>query len=245
MDPKRICCPVCGGAVSHAAAILSSIGFTVSDIADPDAAHLLLPVPVGQDLPTLFESLVPPMSENVLISGGNLDAVAARHRVVDFLKDPYYLAQNAAITAQCAMTIIENQIPSLTDFPVLVTGWGRISKCLCRLLEKSGAEITVAARKEADRAMAGALGCRGISFEEAKDSSTRYRLIVNTVPHMVLPDIPVREDCIILELASKPGVSGANIIDGRRLPGRMAPEASGKLIAETFIRLSLEKEVTL
>ena len=81
-------------------------------------------------------------------------------------------------------------------------------------------------------------------FEEAMDSSGHYRLIVNTVPHMVLPDIPVRSGCVILELASKPGISGGNIIDGRRLPGRMAPEESGKLIAETFIRLSLRKEAT-
>lgn len=243
MDQKRICCPVSGGAISFAAAYLHSLGFTVTDDPDPDSAHLLLPVPVTQEIPMLLKQLVPPLPEDILVSGGNLDWASDRYRTVDFLKDPYYLARNAAITAQCAMNIIKSHISgTLNDFPVLVTGWGRISQCLRRLLDKKGADVTIAARKDADRAMAGALGCRGISFEEAMDSSGHYRLIVNTVPHMVLPDIPVRSGCVILELASKPGVSGGNIIDGRRLPGRMAPEESGKLIAETFIRLSLGKE---
>ena len=244
MDRKHICCPVYRDAISYAAGYLQNLGFTITDCPDPDAAHLLLPIPITQDTSSLLQPLIPSLSKDILISGGNLDTIADKFRTVDFLKDPYYLALNAAITAQCAMQIIKSHITdSLNDCPVLVTGWGRISKCLCRLLEKNCADTTVAARKDADRAMASALGCRGISFEEAKDSSMHYRLIINTVPQMVLPDIIVRGDCVILELASKPGVSGTNIIDGRRLPGRMAPEASGKLIAETFIRLSLEKEV--
>ena len=44
---------------------------------------------------------------------------------------------------------------------------------------------------------------------------------------------------LLLELASRPGMSGSKIIDGRGLPGKMAPVRSGRLIAETFIRLSL------
>ena len=60
---------------------------------------------------------------------------------------------------------------------------------------------------------------------------------------MVLPDMNTKADAVILELASKPGMAGANIIDARGLPSKMAPAASGELIAKTFIRLSLGKEV--
>ena len=49
----------------------------------------------------------------------------------------------------------------------------------------------------------------------------------------------VANDAIVLELASKPGITAPSVIDARGLPGKLAPAESGKLIAETVIRLSL------
>ena len=67
--------------------------------------------------------------------------------------------------------------------------------------------------------------------------------IINTIPTMVLPK--VSDHCVAIELASKPGMDGDHIISARGLPGKMRPEESGKLIAETFIRLSQKQEVEL
>lgn len=244
MRQKRICCPHLSEAVRYAAAYLRDLGFEISATPDADAAHLLLPVPTFPAAESFWEHTLPNLSSEVLISGGNLDGRLDRYKTVDYLKDPYYLAENAAITAECAIEIVRNQLgTSLGGCPVLIIGWGRIGKCLCRLLEKAGADVTVAARKDADRAMIGALGCRGISIDDAALELPHYQVILNTVPEMVLPDMVTRSDAVILELASKPGMSGAGIIDGRGLPSKMAPAASGKLIAKTFLRLSLKKEV--
>ena len=60
--------------------------------------------------------------------------------------------------------------------------------------------------------------------------------ILNTIPAMVLKQVP--SDSVAIELASKAGMAGENIISARGLPGKMRPEESGKLIAETFMRLS-------
>ena len=60
----------------------------------------------------------------------------------------------------------------------------------------------------------------------------------NTIPAMVLP--LGTWDGIAVELASKPGMSGGNIVDGKGLPGRLAPEASGELIARRFLALVKE-----
>jgi hypothetical protein len=46
-----------------------------------------------------------------------------------------------------------------------------------------------------------------------------------------------REDCVKIELASKDGMEGDDIIIARGLPGIHLPESSGELIAETFLRL--------
>ena len=67
--------------------------------------------------------------------------------------------------------------------------------------------------------------------------------ILNTIPAMVLKQVP--SDSVAIELASKAGMAGENIISARGLPGKMRPEESGKLIAETFMRLSENPEVNL
>ena len=126
---------------------------------------------------------------------------------------------------------------------VLIVGWGRIGKCLGQLLNKSKAKVTIAVRKDTDRAMIQALGSRGISIADAAKELMHFDVIINTVPEMVLPNMVTQPGCIALELASQPGMSGMNLIDGRGLPGKLAPRESGNLIARTFARLSLGKEL--
>lgn len=232
-------------ALRYAGRYLSALGITVTQKCAPDVSHLLLPVPSFAGGDEYLAHYLTGLPDDIVISGGNLTSpLLEGYRSVDFLKDPYYLAENAGITASCAIEIVENKLETaLAGCPVLIVGWGRIGKCLWHLLGKEGAEVTVAARKDADQAMIRALGSRSISIEDAALELTRYKVIINTVPVLVLPDMKTVPDAVILELASKPGMTGANIIDGRRLPGRMAPAASGRLIARTFMRLSLSKEV--
>ena len=231
-------------AIRHAQMYLSEMGLRITQKPAPDISHVLLPVPSFSSGDEYLAHILGDLPDDVIISGGNLTSpLLEGYATVDFLQDPYYLAQNAAITASCALQIAETErrMP-LDGCAALVIGWGRIGKCLCRLLEKEGANITVAARKDSDRAMVTALGCRGISIDAAAAESDRYDVIMNTAPALVLPNIKQKDGAVILELASKPGISGKNILNCRGLPGKMAAEISGRLIAETFVRLSLGKE---
>ena len=241
---RPILCVPRSEAIRYAAGYLSDIGFTITYKPAVDVGHILLPVPSFSAGDTYLAHVLKDLPEDVTISGGNLSSPLLRgYRTVDFLSDPYYLAENAAITASCAIQILKARKQSnLTNCHVLVVGWGRIGKCLCRLFDQEGATVTVTARKDADRAMAEALGCRSIGIEDAKQKGTHFDAIINTVPAMILPDIATNPDTIILELASSPGINGDHVIDARGLPGKMAPERSGELIAKTFIRLSLGKE---
>ena len=232
-------------AIRYAGEYLSEMGLQITRKAAPDISHVLLPVPSFSSGDEYLAHVLTDLSDDVIISGGNLNSpLLEGYAAVDFLQDPYYLAENAAITADCTLRIIKNKLTSpLSSCPILIIGWGRIGKCLCKLFENEGAAVTVAARKDRDRAMCSALGCRSISIDAAADEADHYDVVVNTVPALVLPNIKAKEDALILELASKPGISGKNILDCRGLPGKMAPEVSGRLIAKTFIRLSLGKEI--
>lgn len=238
---RPILCVPRSDALRIAARHLTDAGLPITHKAAPDVSHVLLPVPSFTTGDSYLAHLLTDLPEDAVFSGGFLDTPLLQGRqTVDFLKDPYYLAENAAITASCAIRMLDHA--ALKGSRVLIVGWGRIGKCLCRLLDVEGAELSVAVRKDADRAIIRALGWRGISIEDARQELYHYDVILNTVPQMVLPDINTKSGAVILELASKPGMSGTNIINARGLPGKMAPEASGKLIANTFIRLSLGKE---
>lgn len=228
-------------AIRYATHFLADMGISVTEKCAPDVSHILLPVPSFSKGDEYLAHLLTKLPDDVIISGGNLNSpLLEGYCCVDFLRDPYYLADNAAITAECAIKILEKQLETdLNNKQVLVIGWGRIGKCLCPLLKSKGACVTAATRKIADLAMIHALGYSSLPISDTASETERFDVILNTVPVLLFPQIRIKEDCIALELASKPGMTGRNIYDGRGLPGKISPMKSGKLIAETFIRLSV------
>ena len=225
MSDLNVCCMPVSPAMEYAAIWLRGAGITVTEATTQETTHFLLPVPTR-----CFNTL----PENVVIVGGNLHCLPG-YAVIDLLKDPQYLVENAAITARCAPKLVDVDWGGL---PVLVLGWGRIGKYLARELRELGADVTIATRKAGDLETAAALGYGAIPLSDTKQVLSRFRVVFNTIPAMVLP--LGAWDGIGVELASKPGMSGGNIVDGKGLPGRLAPEASGELIARRFLALAKE-----
>ena len=221
-------------------------GLTVVQTPSENVTHALLGVPCRMNTQEL-EALLGQLSGNVRIYGGFLDRLELKgYRCTDLLKDEIYLAQNASITAHCALRVALEQLPiTLAHCPVLILGGGRISKCLAQLLRACGAEVVVAVRNDAQRATLQALGYETETIPLPEYILPRFRVVFNTVPAPLLSAEALencRKDCVKIELASFPGMEGEGIIDARGLPGRLAPESSGKLIARTLLRLCARKE---
>lgn len=216
-------------------------GFMIADAISPEVTHIILPIPQS----SVSEDILHRLPSNVIIIGGNLDL--PQYRCIDLLKDDLYLSKNAMITAQIATTIAAQQLPIvLNECPVLILGWGRIGKCLMKILKGLGAEVTVTARKATDRSIITALGCQATDIHALNHILRRYRLIINTVPHLMIGAdqcASIRSDCVKIELASRPGIEGDDVIQARGLPGKYAPESSGRLIAQTIQRLLIHEEV--
>lgn len=251
MDNKLLCCAGGTTALRYAAEYLRNFGISVADQPGMNVSHVLLDVPsFGPDgqLRTggSVENLLMQLPGNVTVCGGNLDHPALdSYQTVDYLKDARYLAENAYITAECAVEIALSYLPvTLRHCPILIIGWGRIGKCLGQLLKALGADVTIAARKESNRAICQALDYRTADTAHLVNTLGRYRLIFNTAPEIVLNRQQMSEchpDCVKIELASKAGMEDDSVIIARGLPGIHMPESSGLLIAETFVRFCKEE----
>jgi dipicolinate synthase subunit A len=184
----------------------------------------------GTDLKELLRRL----PNSVTIIGGNLNLpYLSNYQKIDLLDNALYLAKNAAITAECALQVAAHHLHiTFADSCVLILGWGRIGKCLAKLLNGLGAKVTVAARKESRRVMIEALGYTACDISDIKPE--HYRLIINTVPAMLFPNTP--GTALKIDLASVPGMGGRDILWARGLPSRLAPESSGMLIADSIMQ---------
>lgn len=223
--------PKATAALTHASCILAANGVSFTDSAH-EAEYLLYPAP------TPLTAMADYTTDQTII-GGNLDFLNDTVSRMDLLKDPYYLAANAAITAEAALGLILGHLKcSVTDAEILILGWGRIGKCLTHLLKMLGTSVTVYARSDADRAMLRALGYRYITREELSGALDSFQCIINTAPAAILTEEEgktIRPDCFRLELASKLCIPGKDVLHARGLPGRCKPEASGALIARTIL----------
>ena len=239
-------------ALSYAVERLRRLGVTVADVPSKDITHLLLNPPSFDQNGHLvgggsIDELLQQLPKTATVIGGKLPKeLLAPHPTIDLLQDAKYLAQNAALTADCAVSVARQHLPVVwAGCPVLILGWGRIGKCLARLLQTVGAVVTVASRKESDIAMLQALGYGAEDINKLHYGLMRYRVIFNTVPAPVLSAAQTahcRPDCLLIELASTPGIQGENVLSALRLPGKYAPESAGHLIANSVVRLILGRE---
>ena len=232
-------------ACAFAGSFLEKAGYSLTDHPTPEVTHLLLDVPSfavdgslrgGGSLMPILERLPP----GIILIGGNLKHPAITgYPVLDLLRDENYLAQNAAITAQCALRVADPLLSTVfTETPALVIGWGRIGKCLTKLLTGMGCSVTVAARNPKDRAIISALGWKSINIPDIPGILPHFGVIFNTAPAPVLDAdiLNKNRNCLKIDLASSPGLSGSDVVYARGLPGQYAPESSGRLIAETILR---------
>lgn len=142
-----------------------------------------------------------------------------------------------------------NELPiTLCGSRCLVVGYGRIGKCLAKMLQGIGACVTVSARSLGDMAMIRAFGYKAVHTAELASIAGDFDLIINTVPHKVINESVIERinrETLVIDLASKPGgvdmdaakKFGIRVIWALSLPGKVAPVTAGKIICDTVINI--------
>ena len=240
MGPVTLYCGGGNDATLAAMSILKASGIRIADHPGSHVTDVLLDIPSFDSMGLLPGKLEPDTLYKVLspgtrIWGGRLDALPETLIPMDLLQDPGYLAENAAITADCAIKLAGSKLKAVwKDCRVLVIGWGRIGKHLCRMLKALGAQITVSARKDSDRALASAFGYLIRMPDDLQGDD--YQVIFNTAPAPMMEQADLGDCPLPIDLASTQGLRGIHVIWARALPRIYAPLSSGQLIAATILK---------
>ena len=127
---------------------------------------------------------------------------------VDLLKIEELTILNAIPTAEGAIKIaLEKMEETIHESNVLIYGFGRIGKILCKRFLDLGANVYCVARKEADFAWIREMRCLPLRYNEAKNFATKTNLLINTVPSLVVTKNvleKLKSNCVIIDLASLP-----------------------------------------
>ena len=133
----------------------------------------------------------------------------------DYAEREEFAVLNAIPTAEGAIEIAMRELPiTLSGSLCLVLGYGRIAKILAHRLPGLGAHVTVAARRHSDLAWIAGYGYEALPINELKNKTHKMQVVFNTVPHLLLDRetlITLPKDCLIIDLASKPGGADTKI----------------------------------
>ena len=207
----------------------------------------------------LVSEILDKLSGKTLIAGAikqDVYELAAEKNIklIDILKREELAVLNAVSTAEGAIKIaIEESLKNLHGSNILVLGFGRIGKILSNMLKGLGAKVACEARKNSDLAWIKAYGYEPVALSNLKENLDRFDIIINTIPYIILDKDNlenVREDALVIDLASNPGGVDREAIKERQikyiwalsLPGKVAPVTSAEFIKETLYNIFNENK---
>ncbi|MDR1687482.1 MAG: dipicolinate synthase subunit DpsA [Clostridiales bacterium] len=159
-------------------------------------------------------------------------------RCEDILKMEELAVLNAIPTAEGAIKIaVENTDFTLHDANVMVIGYGRVGKILCKMLTGFGSHIYPVTKERSDYALAKSLGFSAVMYDDMNEKLSKMNIIINTVPKILLDRKNIKyidKSCLIIDLASAPnGIdfnfaksAGLSVIFTGSLPGIIAPKSA-------------------
>lgn len=181
----------------------------------------------------------------------NLIKPENNNEIIDVLKYEDLTILNSIPTAEGAIQIaMEKSVITLHNSNCLILGFGRIGKILAKMLKGLGANVYCEARKMQDIAWINAYSYNPILLKDLNENLSKFDFIFNTIPHIILDKNNlnlIQKECIIIDLASKPG--GVDFDEANKLglktewalalPGKVAQKTSAKYIYDIIEKLNI------
>ena len=218
------------------------------DSAIKKAQAVILPLPVSRDGNKVYSDkseltiplarVIDGLDERKMLFAGiireNLKTKLDERNIpyFDYYTDEAFKSRNAFLTAQCALRLtLDNTDEYLVGKRALVTGFGRVAKATAELMSRVGLDVYVAARNEAQKATAYALGYKVLDIYDLESVIRIFDFIFNTVPAHIFFEREIglmKDSALYLELASKPYGAKPEYFEKLKKQYLPAPSLPGK-----------------
>lgn len=226
----------------------------------PQCHGVILPMPVSRDGIRLNTQLwmddIPLancfryISPHAVVVGGMVTSYVAAAastagiQIIDLLETEELAVRNALPTAEGALQIAMEETPhTIYGSNCVITGYGRISRLLARMLRGLGAQVTVTSRRSDHMAWIAAEGYQSCHTHRIAGIAPTADIFFNTVPSPVFTREllqSIRPGALIIDLASLPGGTdfetakklGIRTVHALSLPGKVAPKSAAGYIAQ-------------
>lgn len=180
-------------------------------------------------------------------------ASAAGLTVIDLLETEELAVRNALPTAEGAVQIAMEETPcTIFGANCVITGYGRISRLLARLLRGMGAVVTVTSRKSEHLAWISAEGYQCCNTRQIAKTAPTGDIFFNTIPAPIFTRevlARMKPGALIIDLASMPGGTdfeaaralGIQTVHALSLPGKVAPKSAAAYIAQGITEIFAEE----
>lgn len=231
-----------GEALTKAHIVVTPVPFS------KDGVHIFSKAPSELTMKEFFHSI----KENQIIFGGNIPKVAREEiekrnaTFFDFMEMEDIALKNAVATAEGTIAeAISLSDRNISDSKCLVLGFGKCGKTLAFRLTGLCGKVTVAARRQEQRNVAGECGFTVLPLKNLENHMQRFDFVFNTIPAKVIREEHIRNmsrDAVIIDIASKPG--GTDFTACARyqipavlalgLPGKYSPKTSADILIQAM-----------
>ena len=194
------------------------------------------------------------MKGKILIAGSiknNIidEALKRNIKIIDVMKNEELAILNTIATAEGTIqTMISNTKNIIHESNILILGFGRVAKTLAKKLQGLVRNVDCASNNKEELAWIEAFGYNVINLENLVENISKYDIIINTIPAMILNYENmkyIRKDTLLIDLASNPGGidkdeakdKGLKLIHALGLPGKTAPVSSAKFIKKIIYEI--------
>lgn len=151
-----------------------------------------------------------------------------------------FITENAEITAEAVIALVLNKSDTmLKELRILVVGFGKCGRAICRSLFGLAADFTVMTSRPSDTVIYSAAIPYGSDISE-------YDVIINTAPNVVISETQVdnvKKSALIIDIASKPyglnhGYAVTIGLDSAvypALPARYRPRSAAKAMVDYIL----------
>ncbi len=234
-----------------------------------NAEVIIAPIPFSSDgsfvntpfsqKPLKIEELFEVLENKEIFAGAISSEIQERAqkkhiKIIDLMEEEELTILNTIATAEGAIQVaISNTEINLQGSKILILGFGRVAKMVAKKCKQLDANVTCAARKEQDMTWIKTYGYEAMDIRTMGQNLNQYDIIINTVPHIIITKehMPyIQQDCLLMDLASKPGgfereqiqKYNFNYVWALALPGKVAPTTTAKFIKDTLYHILKRKK---